>query len=316
MEQNSSLSRLNEDCLIYLFKFLELKDLTNLAKTYPWLLYLAQTFCVNFKNIAVREYGDCDSSNTLQEFCNIMRMMGKHVVSVSVQGANFELLAAIQNHCPNLTKANLDGFDGAPIPFNNLKELTIYAKVNLSKMDWKSCFRKNLGIEIFQCTNDWSQNMDRKCVPYLRMLKKLHTLTINHFEVQHWRHICHLTTLRKFSFSSNVNANNLLTELGKRLHLVELEFYMPCDADTFSILKSFLHLEILSIHFMGRHTIAETFIFPAKLKRIQLLLVDLSCSVLLSLLEQLQLLEELELNGTVFLDNNSKYCYQIYMHGS
>lgn len=56
-------------------------------------------------------------------------------------------------------------------------------------------------------------------------------------------HLSGLISLEKFSFQTCKTYNQLLIELAEKLNLVELEIRMPCNANTYSIIKSFSTFE-------------------------------------------------------------------------
>lgn len=307
--ENPSLSILNEDCIRNIFKFLQLKDFLNLAKTCWRLLCVAGQY-KKFKNINVVQ---CDSSpNTEKQFSNVLSVIGEHVVSVNVYPENFELLQIIADNCSNLSSVYLNGKIFTPqatLPFRNLKKLEMNHNVSYSSSDWKTCFANNPGIEVFEYY-DWNE-----CMEHLYMLPKLKSLCIYdlRFDPEEMHHLSCLASLTTLFITSDDNCNQLLVELAKKLNLVALFIDIDCDADTFNIFKSFLHLESLSIGQFPIARVPEPTNFPPLLKMLKLDDIDIPCSVFLSIVKQLKLLEEFEMDGRILWYNDAcKSFYQAW----
>lgn len=299
-----SLLRLNDDCLRDIIKFLGLDDYVNLAVTCSRLLCVARQN-KKFKNIAVTRYGN-GSPNTMEEFSHILSVIGIHVASVDIRrGNNFSILKTIADNCTNLTSVELFGnycipLDDTPIPFRNLKELIVRGCIYLTRHHWRNCFTNNPGIENLE----YNDNGRNDCIALLQMLPKLKSLSVEILSPELFHHLSYLTNLTKLSFTSENNCN--LIELVDKLNLVELEFKMCCDADTFASLEPFPVLEVLSIFDCCRtRRVPENTIFPSMLKKIKLDGFQISCSHFLSLVKQLKLLEEFDLAyGNIFWDND------------
>lgn len=197
-----------------------------------------------------------------------------------------------------------------PLPFRNLKELKNGRGVNLSPLDWRNCFADNPGIENLEY---WDRGRNN-CLPLLKMLPELKRLMISDLVLNpdEMNYLSSLTNVTKFSFSSKKTYSLLLVELAEKLNLVDLEFSMPCNADTFAIIKSFLQLEYLSIRGGDVSVVPDNTIFPSMLKHITLDGFHISCSIFLSAVKQLEFLEEFDIgSGIIFWDNDRrKFFYQ------
>lgn len=314
------MSALNEDCLRHLFKFLKLKDLVRLAETYPWLRHIAKDFCKKIEKIKVLYYHDDDDDDnyTMQEFSNILSVMGEHITLIKVYPGS-DILKLIADKCSNIGSVEVYNYAGTATQgmqmFRNLKELKVGYNINLSTDGWKNYFANNPGIETFEYAADifYDFNYERKYIPLLHMLPKLKSLKI-HAEFTNEIKISHLsclTSLTKLSFSSDDKddmCNQLLMELADKLNLVELEFYMPSyNGNSFATLKYFRNLEIFWMQSGYQTRIPEAAIFPSTLKKIKLKDFYLSCSVFLSIVKQLKFLQEFAMeNGSFIFCENDK----------
>lgn len=304
---------LNDDCLGDILKFLQLEDFINLAETCSRLIFVAQQY-KKFRNIAVRKYWKTNGSpNTEKEFSNILSVIGEHVSSINIYPGN--VTKTIIDNCSNLSSVMLEGPSSKELSFQNLKELKVMCYASFTG-DWRKCFENNPGIENLEYC-DYGRN---NCLPLLRMLPELKSLRIVHLtlEVEEFNNLSCLTGLTRLWFSSFETYNQLLIHLSEKLNLVELDFTMNCDADTFAILQSFLHLEVLSVVYIGIDyvRVPESTIFPTMLKKIKLDRLHISCSLFLSTAKKLKLLEEFDMgcDGKIFSDSDEcKSFNQNYM---
>lgn len=324
--ENPSILMLNDDCLSHIFKLIPLEDYVNLAETCSRLLRIGQNFLRKYKNIEVIKWNDGreDGSSGIskQDFSNILSVIGDHVTSVHIYPVSFDILKRLAECCSNLSIVKLGDYRGllrGPLPFRNLKELEVWGDFYLSIDDWKNCFANNPGIENLA----WYYNRDYNCIPLLTMLSKLKSLRINYLELypaeseinsDEINHLSCLPNLTKFSFWSRCTNNRLLILLAEKLKLVQLEFVMDCDEDTFATLKYFLHLEVLSIRAQNNTRVPEAAIFSTMLKHIKLECINISCSVFLLIVNQLKHLEEFDMGiGKIFWDNDEcKSRYENY----
>lgn len=176
------------------------------------------------------------STTSKNDFSKILKVIGGHVGSVYVRPGNLDIIKTVTDNCNKLSSVRLFGNHikplNEPLPFRNLKDLQV-CDVCLSTELWGNCFTNNPNIDNLvwrysRCYNN--------CLPLLIMLPKLKSLTIYDLELNsgEFHHLSCLTNLTKFTFRSSKTCNQLLVELAEKLKLVELEFVMPYDADSFA----------------------------------------------------------------------------------
>jgi hypothetical protein len=299
----TSLLGLNEYCLLDIFKFLKLTDLVNLDKTCVLLKFIGARVCAQkCKTIEVQVYKNKGMNK--KEFSSTLSVIGEHISSLSVDGANQLILQLIKDKCKNINSLELCNYKG-PIElqcFKNLKELKLNA-VPISTNELKNCFAKNAELECleYDCTygEDFLELVD--------MLPRLQSLHIDNLpaSIHLNQHLHCLDGLTKFSFYSPDNCNQLLMKLTKNSKLKELHIWMPLDADTFNIIALFPSLEIISVHQFGEiDNLPEHILFPPTLKSVKVTGVKMSCKTLLSAVKQVKSLEEFDLGYVHDLDKS------------
>lgn len=144
-DETPSLLILNDDCLIAILTFLRLDDYVNLAKTCWRLLCVAQ----GYKKY--RHISSDDVSYTVEEFSNILSVIGEHVESTNIASKYGAFHKTIAENCPNLKRVQLINPNRGSLPFRNLKELTVLYDVRITTDDWINFFKNNPGIENLEC---------------------------------------------------------------------------------------------------------------------------------------------------------------------
>lgn len=292
-----TLLHLNDDCLIKIFKLLELGDFVNLARTSTRLLQVAGNISVHgFCHIRImflNKYG------SIKEFIELLAAIGKNILSIQVEHVTHEqslIIKTIRERCKNLTSMTLRMFEKEIHlkNFQNLKELKFF-KVEILSNDLKKYFTINNNIESIAWDFDENDYME-----LLTMLPKLNSLSLLKFmhPAQLHHHLLHLVGLTKISFMSTGNCNNLLMILAKRCNLRELKFRSYVNEKTYHIINSFQDLESLSTDLpcFTKHVT-----YPPNLKRIEFTNMDISCTNFLLLVKQLKMLQEFYLiNGVIY----------------
>lgn len=297
MDQNTaatSLLTLNEYCLLDIFKFLKLSDLVNLDKTCTRLKCVGARICSqNCKKIEVHIYNNKDMKN--KEISNTLSVIGEHILSMSVNGANQSILHLIRDNCKNLRSIELSNFQGSIQLqcFENLKELKLNA-VTITTNELKTFFAKNAELECLEYHCFYREDL----LELVHMLPKLQSLYLDNVSrsIHLSQHLHCLDRLAKFSFSSLDHCNQLLIKMAKSAKLKELHVWMILDTDTFDIIKSFPSLEVFSLHQFGENeNLPEGTVFPSTLKSVKMTGVTISFETLLSAVKELKYLDEFDL---------------------
>lgn len=327
--ESSALLMLNDHCLLAIFKYLAMDDYINIAKTCSRLKAAAS----RYKNICVLQASEDDAVRPLQKWVitelvdrannkiklillNFLSALGEHILSVKVIGRELVFLQMLTDNCSNLSIVNVDSYDG-PLPFQNLKELKLGVDVTITTKQLKRCFKNNPDIEVLE----YNGACDSNFVTLLKMLPKLKDLQIRHTQrsprlnQQFLNLLLSANTLTAFSFRSDSNRNEFLIELGKQLNLLELKVYMPCDVDTFDILRLFRNLERLSMNLdEGFVRILETTELPLMLMYVRFDNIKISCSRFLSFINQTKFLKEFDLGSTGRIYSDSEKCKLLYQN--
>jgi len=298
----TSLLKLNEYCLLDIFKFLKLADFVNLDRTCSQLKFIGARVCAEkYKKFEIF-ISNSNKGMERKEFSDILSVIGGHIESVSVDGANQLIIQLIKAKCKNINSLQLWNCK-TPIQlqcFENLKELKLNA-VSISTNELKICFAKNAELEHLEYDCSYGEEF----LELLRILPKLKSLHLDNIpNTLHLnQHLHCLDGLTKFSFYSPDNCNQLLIKLTKNANLMELQVWMPFDADTFGIIKSFQSLEKLGMHQFGQlESMPENTVFPSTLQSIKFSGVKMASKMLLSTVKQLKSLEEFDLGYRHDLD--------------
>lgn len=317
-EEKSSLLMLNNDCMLNIFKFLELFDYVNLAKTCDRLLNIAISdnkfdhveVLVTDENKSVVEhyFEDALENNILlsnNEFVDIVSVIGRQLLSIKIYFANDFILQTLSDNCTNLKSVevhhSLDGNDFYSAlklhRLRNLKEFKI-SKCVYQVSELEACFINNPDIESLKL-----DGISENFMELLQLLPKLNKLKLPIGHAQQVQHLLNLNVLTKLSFHTYGNCDNILEILAKKTNLVELKFSYNFIGrnyrrkDIFTILKSFRNLQVLSITNSSSYWVGipEKTVFPPNLKYIKLDVIWMTCSNILSIVEQLDFLEEMDL---------------------
>lgn len=299
-----SLLLLNDDCLIHIFKRLELLDFVNLSKTCVRLKNVAgDTFVPKFKSIVIDdEYSENPTSVkvTKQKFSDVLSVIGGRVLSIEIFDGNDFILRTVTNKCKNVNSFALSystcSLNVSPQlqDFKNLKELRI-DECEISKKKLRQIFINNPGIERLEY--DWAY---KGFVKLLRLLPKLKSLKLDRIDglgLNKVPNLFHLKEVTEFKFGSFVNCNEFLIELATKWKLVELYFHCDTDDETFNSIKLFENLEYLDVGNKQRSwTLPEHTVFPPNLKSISFYNIHLTYRTLASMVKELKWLERIHLN--------------------
>lgn len=302
--ERTTLLQLKNDCLRHIFKFLELRGFVSLAQTNSRLLHIASNMNVHrFHHIRIV----LSNIHGSEQFFDMLEVIGENILSIQIErlltDEHFLILKSVREQCKNLTSMTLRMCEKAInlVDFRNLKELKFF-QVKINSNELKNYFTINQNIESIAWDFSGKDFMD-----LLKMLPKLNSLSLLSFmhPYQLQYHLLGLFGLTKLSFLSTGNCDNLLIELANKFKLVELSFRSDANVRTYHIIQSFGDLESLS-------TELKCFpkIFPPSLKRIEFKNMDVTCSALLSLMNQLRFMEEFYLiNGVILWDlDDCKFC--------
>lgn len=344
---NISLLTLNDDCLMAIYQFLNLRDLSNIAHICSRLQSISAYVCARkFKEIYLNvkrvpyddiypneifcEYDndneDCDDYGSFnmiaeREFFNIWSLIGEHILKVSVNRGHLSVLESVRENCKNLKSLELCGYKGKLElqDFRHLNELKVVGSTKLTIRQLKKCFSRNPNIEGLEYDN-WSNINLLDFIELLNKLPKLKVLRLGFLPGtinlnQEFRNLLHLHGLIKFSFLTSGNCNQLLIKLAEKLNLVELKFQADFDAHTFESIKLFQNLAALSMksyYDWEEIWVSKTIIFPSKLKSIKLDAIKIACSNFCSIAQQCRLLEEFDVGyGCIYSDlDKCKFLYE------
>lgn len=304
-----SLLQLNDDCLIEIFKRLELLDFVNLSKTCVRLKNVAgNSFVQKFKSVAINDFCDEYYSErnatvkvTKRQFCNVLSVIGWRVLSIEIDEGDEFIVRAVTSKCKNVNSLSLlyseCSLNECPQlqEFTNLKELQIY-KCEISKRTLRQIFINNPDIE--RLKYDWAY---KGLVKLLRLLPKLKRLSLAVIEtslaVNEVPNLFHLKNVTDFQFGSFTNCNKFIIELATKWQLVKLDFYSEFDEKTFGSLKLFEKLEHLKMGSTRSCNLPEHTVFPSNLHSIHFLNICFTHRMLASIVNVLKLLERIHLTG-------------------
>lgn len=256
---------------------------------------------------------------SMQKFCNVLSVIGPHVLAVKMEETNMEILEIVRDKCNNLNslKLRLSNQTFQLQKFQNLIELRVAPGTRRMKIiELRNCLASNPDIESLECDRCEEDDI----LELIKMLPKLKQLSLLYpvGDIFLKRHLFGLEGLTKFSFVSITNCNQILIELAKRLNLVELDFVMDFNADSFAIIKSFRNLEVLSMSqiygiddYFSESWFAGGTVFPPTLKSIKSRKIFISCSTFFSIVKQLPFHVQFDLGiGTIFWDHfECKFLY-------
>lgn len=304
-----SLLLLNDDCLIQLFKRLELLDFVNLAKTCVRLKNVAgDTFVHKFQSVVIndeREEYPTSIKVTKQQFSDVLSLIGGRVLSIELCDGYDFLLQTVTDKCKNVNSLALWycklNISRQLQEFKNLKELRIY-DCDISNFHLFLIFINNPGIETL--AYDWAYKGFSKLLRLLPKLKDLRLDRIIGLNSKKFPNLFHSKEVTSFQFYSPVNCNKFLIEIATQWKLVELDFDFDTNKETFDLIKLFENLENLRIARGG--TIPTHTVFPPKLKRISFYAIRLTYRSLASIVKQLKLLEQIRLDVRCMQSNSGK----------
>lgn len=311
-----SLLLLNDDCLIHIFKRLELLDFVNLSKTSLRLKNVAgDTFVRKFKSIVIDDkYAEHPTHPTCvkvtkQQFSDVLSVIGGRVLSIEICDGYDFILRTVTNKCKNVNSLALFyskcSLDMSPQlqEFKNLKELKIY-DCEISKKKLRQIFINNPGIESLEY--DWAY---KGFVKLLRLLPKLKSLSLDRMDglgLNKVPNLFHLKEVTKFKFGSFVNCNKFLIELSTKWKLAELYFHCDTNDETFNSIKLFENLEYLEVGNMERSwTLPEHTVFPPNLKSISFYNIHLTYRTLASMVKKLKWLDIIKTNSGELQTNSN-----------
>lgn len=305
-----SLLMLNDDCLIKIFEFLDLFDLTNLSKTCCRLREIANFIVPKNINLDVTlmrdRYGHGSCNPSMEQFASILSMISENVKSIKVHDGNLDILKIIRDNSKNLSSLELyDCDEPIQLSFHLLKELKLHGIMDI--MDWsankfKKCFASNPNIEYLEYDSFCTENL----TGVLNMLPKLHTLTLGQLPMsfQIRNHLLGLNGITKFSFRNRENCNRLLLDLAHYWNLVELEIDIDLNAETFDVIKLFRNLKCLTVKVKNRW-LPVVKAYPPGLRRLKLDGGKIVWKTLLSIVRQLKFLKEFDVgDGHILLHLN------------
>src|ERR1700743_1829431 len=107
-ETSALLFLLNDDCLIKIFRILDILDYVNFGSTCRRLRDIANSFC-RFKHICMRiqsrRYIYSELLSNLRsyiEVTNILSVIGEKIVSIKLVNGNEMILKTLRDNCKNL----------------------------------------------------------------------------------------------------------------------------------------------------------------------------------------------------------------------
>lgn len=271
---------LNLDCVIQLFKRLELEDCVNLAEAYEGLKSAADfIFKTKFKKVTF----------SFDKCIDIDRIL--YHVGPYVQSLQLELLDEFQYKKEDMKKIR-ESLIEAQSTCKELKSLKImrsqqcrYPFCGVNNIAINKCFENYEGITSFFC--------DAPTLIYPQLLRRLPNLKRLglHYDsrLTDLGFLTELNSLRSLTLhfhNVSVNNNSLLSELAIKNDLEELELYnMFVDEKTFDIIKLFRKLQLLTITSpQGRYMLSNE--FPLQLKTLKLGGFRICQRQIVSLIEQ------------------------------
>lgn len=273
---------LNYDCLVQLFKRMDLEECMNMAEAYEELQCAADfVYKTKFNKLSIN-FDVCINID------RILYHVGPYVQSLELQllgGCSYaadkmkviqENLLKIQATCKELKSLKIIGFEGCRYPFCgaadtfeeltlsychlekdddffnnlnclNLKSLKIMNCTDVSDIAIEQCFLNNQGIKSFVC--------DSPSLMYRHLLRRLPNLERVELRydsrLMNLSFVTRLNSLRSLTLhceNGNENNNSILSELATISGLEELQLYNAVvDGKTFEILKTFRNLQLLTV---------------------------------------------------------------------
>lgn len=265
--EKSSLLTLNNHCLVKIFQFLDLFDIVSLSET-----------CSGLRDIV---YHDFYYKKSKEEIVKMLSVIGDNIVSVEIHSAKLFVI--------EFTRIN--GNDLHRMELRNCNKLLLLEN-----------FRN---IKSIKCNGYNEQFLEvLKMTPELTHLH-LENVINNHSVKNQFQPLHFLNNLTTFSFKSSENCNQLLVELAKNLHIVNLRLDMDFNVGTFFIIRLFRKLEVLTMIGIRNDRLLETTNFPPKIKHLNLYGIQISCKIFLSIVKKLELLDEFNVgHGCIFSDFN------------
>lgn len=318
-EKPPSLLLLNDDCLMQIFKCLELLDFVNLSKTCVRLKNIAAgTFNPRFNIVRMNDIAD-DSDYpkqypmvdvTRRQFCDFLTVIGWRVQSVETYEGRDYFFREVTHKCENVTSLSLKFIESPTLSlrtcphlqgFKTLTKLEII-ECEIAKDILRQIFLNNPGIVTFRC--DW---MYKGLVKLLKLLPKLKTLELERIETlraRTFRNFFHLKEVKEFSFYSRLNCNKFVVEIAAKWSLVSLDIQCDFDDETFDSLQLFENLENLRIRETAKSYVVmpERTVFPPKLKSISFNRTKLTFRKLASIVDELKLLKRINVVDSCLMD--------------
>lgn len=318
--ERSTLLILNDYCLMKIFEYVELTDYVNLYKTCHRLRDVCDIVCSKkYKKIELgtRNYDNYSNKKiSKQEFSDALSVIGRHVLAIEIGQARQVILDIIVENCKNLKSLKMwRGKSALKLQkFRNLKEFRMVScpkRAMMNTAEWRSFITNNPELESLECTQCYEEDIMElmKLLPALKRLHFIYGTSADFHLTQACQNVLNLDGLTKLVFFSDMNCNQILIELAKKMNLVELDVLMDFNAESLQIIKTFRDLEVLSISNFYVAFQAEWFlgasVFPPKLKCIKIDGIKMSCTTFLSIVKRLKFLDEFDLkNSGVFLDGD------------
>lgn len=301
---------LNDNCLVYIFENLELHDLINLAGTCSRMLDIARVSAWKYReqfkvvNVCfVTNYYNtvCDPYNvmTMEHFINVLSLVGEHIFSIKVCSRNKFVLDTIRHNCKNLNNMELWHCERFP---NGMEPWDCEISFPLPSLRSINAGNMSPWLNIVECEKYYLNNPDMKMgwhSDYLNELletsPKLNSIWFKYqLSCLDRNQLFHrLDGLTRFSFKGSMNYDKLLYQLAENLNLIELEFTMLINPDTFDIIEYFRNLEVLSITaVLPYHYFPPTTVYPPKIKCIKFANICITDSDLLYIIKQNKYLED------------------------
>lgn len=296
-----SIFLLNIDCLLEVFKYLELEDSLNFAETCTQLRMIAdQAFKTKFSKFTI----DTAMMNGRMALINrVLWYIGPHILSLTIdwawQTSKNDILIKIQHSCTHLNRLILvhcEISDFKSFDFLICVRMLTLNKCTLDrKKDILHHFLYLKCLHFYHC-NGIKPSALRQCFQNNPDIENLAFIGYGFDVLKIIEPLTQLEQLTKLKLNCQMqNLNNFLFELASRGIIEELElFRIKIDDNTFNILNLFSNLRLLVVDQCSDFQELNSTL-PFSLRHLQLKCFTISSKTFISMIRQLKSLENLDL---------------------
>lgn len=292
---------LNIDCLLEIFKYLELEDSLNFAETCSQLRMISdQAFKTKFSKFTI----DRKLMNGGMALMNrVLRYIGPHILSLTVDWAwqrnKNDILKKIQQSCVQLNCLILVHCEVSDFQSFDFMICVRMLTLNKCTLDRKKDILKHFlylkCLHIYHCSGIRTSAL-RQCFQNNPEIENVAFIGYGFDVIKIIEPLTQLEHLTKLKLNCQMqNLNNFLFELASRDIIEELElFRIKIDNNTFNILNLFRNLRLLVVdQCSDLQELNST--LPLSLRHLQLKCFTISFNTFISIIRQLKRLENVDL---------------------